>query len=360
MLRVLFKPKVSVILIISFVVFGFCSSVHAQEQGAVKDESEPLLRGEFVTELEKAETFLYGGPLKGALLERINRLETDLFGRPLPGSIAERQKRIVDFLIKGVGDQPPMMFKLSVLEWALTQKVNMEAPVESRIADLEQLLEGKVQSGKPLATRLEKLISIVLPDDIGWDTQVPVPQNTLLKVVLITPLSSKTSRKGDIVKMHLLEDLIVDDILVAPKGSIVEGVVSDVKPPRTFGRSAELKVDFKYLLGLTYQKIPVFLGDEALSKTKSDKSLVAAAGASFLGLAVFGPIGLMGGFFIKGDAIKIPAGTCFYLQTKEDVTTVGYPIPESLLPSIKANKALSSDETEKKKEEGSSKEEKTK
>ena len=49
----------------------------------------------------------------------------------------------------------------------------------------------------------------------------------------------------------------------------------------------------------------------------------AAVGASAIGALALGPIGLVGGFFVKGKDVDIPAGTELYIQTSEAVTTKG-------------------------------------
>ena len=49
----------------------------------------------------------------------------------------------------------------------------------------------------------------------------------------------------------------------------------------------------------------------------------AAVGASAIGALALGPIGLVGGFFVKGKDVDIPAGTELYIQSSEAVTTKG-------------------------------------
>ena len=49
----------------------------------------------------------------------------------------------------------------------------------------------------------------------------------------------------------------------------------------------------------------------------------AAVGASAVGALALGPIGLVGGLFIKGKDVEMPAGTELYIQTQQDVETHG-------------------------------------
>ena len=62
------------------------------------------------------------------------------------------------------------------------------------------------------------------------------------------------------------------------------------------------------------------LGEESKKKMES---MAMAAGASLAGMLVLGPIGVIGGAFIHGKNIDLPAGTELYIQTSEDVTLYG-------------------------------------
>ncbi|MDU5301218.1 MAG: hypothetical protein E6151_01855, partial [Dialister micraerophilus] len=67
-------------------------------------------------------------------------------------------------------------------------------------------------------------------------------------------------------------------------------------------------------------EIPTVLGPEAREKLKME---AAAVGASAVGALALGPIGLVGGFFVKGKDVEMPAGSTLYIQTKETVQTRG-------------------------------------
>ena len=60
------------------------------------------------------------------------------------------------------------------------------------------------------------------------------------------------------------------------------------------------------------------------SKTKSGaQSELKAAGASVAGAVLLGPVGLVGGAFIKGKSVEYPAGTEMYIQPQNTVTIQG-------------------------------------
>ena len=45
---------------------------------------------------------------------------------------------------------------------------------------------------------------------------------------------------------------------------------------------------------------------------------------------MLGPVGLVSGVFIRGNSIKIPAGSVTFVQTSGDCVVSAYPIPISL------------------------------
>ena len=61
-----------------------------------------------------------------------------------------------------------------------------------------------------------------------------------------------------------------------------------------------------------------------LEKAKlENKSLATAAGASVAGMIILGPIGVVGGAFVHGKDVNIPAGAETYIQIKEQVELYG-------------------------------------
>ena len=62
---------------------------------------------------------------------------------------------------------------------------------------------------------------------------------------------------------------------------------------------------------------------QSCESEKEMKNLAMAAGASLAGIVVLGPIGIIGGAFVKGKNIDLPEGTEFYIQTKSDAVRYG-------------------------------------
>ena len=64
--------------------------------------------------LDKIEIIVFGNQRSGGLVGRLDEVEKTVFGRELPGSLTERQAALLDFLEKGSGGQPSLLFKMSV------------------------------------------------------------------------------------------------------------------------------------------------------------------------------------------------------------------------------------------------------
>ena len=55
-----------------------------------------------------------------------------------------------------------------------------------------------------------------------------------------------------------------------------------------------------------YTRVKVFLGDVA---KQAAETVAGAAGAAIGGMVVLGPVGIIGGAFVTGKSVNIPAGS---------------------------------------------------
>ena len=110
-----------------------------------------------------------------------------------------------------------------------------------------------------------------------------------------------------------------------PRGTQGSGVVTEVSRPKSFGRSGKVDVSFDQVFSVDDEAIPTVLGPEAKEKLKME---AAAVGASTIGALALGPIGLVGGLFVKGKDAVLPAGSELYIQTAQPVTTKGLVLRE--------------------------------
>jgi len=75
----------------------------------------------------------------------------------------------------------------------------------------------------------------------------PPPAGSVVHALLVTPLSSATSKKGDPVEAVVSQPLLIADKLFVPQGSHLKGTVLQVRPARRLNRSGQLRIVFHEL-----------------------------------------------------------------------------------------------------------------
>ena len=285
------------------------------------------------SKLQVVEQSVYGQGQTGALLSRISRLENDFYGKTSGTNTAISDR--INTLYSTMFDnsiRPSAITQMNGIEWFLSGHVSINS-ITDRITALETTLYGKAASGT-LQKRMNDLALLAYGNS---DAKTPlvstsIPADTLIKIKLVTPLNSETTKAGDIVKFQAAEDIIYNGKLIVAAGSPGEGVVTKVKGAQNFGRNGEIDVDFQQIQSFDGTTLKTFLGDKAKMEIKN---LAYAAGASVAGIALLGPIGIVGGIFVQGKDVDLPAGTEAYIQTKEE--TIIYAIQTNLKDNLRVN-----------------------
>ena len=144
-----------------------------------------------------------------------------------------------------------------------------------------------------------------------------IPKGTKVTVVFDQALNSKTTKAGQSVRLHVRDDVSVGGQKVIRHGERVQGVITKVSKRKRYGINAEMRMDLKPVRSVMGTMVPLEAGGkgEKISGKKSGQ----AAGATAGGAVVFGPVGLVGGYFIKGKAVNIKVGDVFVTQVPQDV-----------------------------------------
>lgn len=266
------------------------------------------------------EKMLYGTEQSGSLIQRMDSLEDDVYGTVTTDSIITRADNMYDYL-EGTPDNGEASFatKLNVVEWKMNESMS-GGPAKNRMEATEKLLYGQAQSGS-LSGRLESLLKLASYTDGNVPVQqVTLPKDSVFKVAFTSELSTKNSRQGDAVHFKAADNLYVNDVLVLPKGATGVGVVKKVVQPGIFGKDGRIDIDFTYIYGVDGTKLTITVGE--LAKQKAE-SIAGAAGAAIGGMIILGPVGIVGGAFVKGNSVTIPVGCETYVQTAEDVSLQG-------------------------------------
>ena len=266
------------------------------------------------------EVMLYGNAQEGSLIERMDAIEYDVNGLMTSEPILARVDSMYGYLVEnGKDSEASFATRLNMVEWRINESMS-GGPAKARIEAVEKLLNGKVDDGA-LSTRLEELLEVVAYEGgVVPVQQVALPKDSVIKIEFTQELGNKISKVGDEVGFKAADNLYVNDVLVLPKGTTGIGKVKKVVQPGMFGKDGRVDIDFMHINGVDGSKIPVFVGELAKQQAKS---YAGAAGAAIGGMIILGPVGVIGGAFVKGSSITIPEGSVTFVQVSEDVVMQG-------------------------------------
>lgn len=270
-----------------------------------------------VDKTKAVEQVLYGTDQTGSLSERLTRLEKDIYGTESKEALMGKADKLYTYSKENTLTAPSLITRLNAVEWAISHN-QTAVPAKQKLEQLEQLLTGAPVTGA-FDKRITKVSNIAFTESPEM-SEVTLFQDTLVKIKMVTPLDTRQNREGDIFSFQASEDVYSNGVLVVAKGAIGEGKVLKVQQARNFGRDAKLDLSFDTLQAFDGTEVQTFLGDKAKEETKS---LAKAAGATVAGLIVLGPVGVVGGAFIHGKDVTIPAGAELYIQTKTEASVYG-------------------------------------
>lgn len=138
--------------------------------------------------------------------------------------------------------------------------------------------------------------------------RVPVPHTlldgTAVKVRLAENLSSATAKTGDSVSFEVTEDVLVDGVVVLPKGAQALATVTDASPKKSMGRGGKLDVNIDSARLADGEKVQL----RATQDNKGGGHVGAMTGAMVATAVVFFPAAPLF-LFVHGKDINIPQGT---------------------------------------------------
>jgi hypothetical protein len=133
--------------------------------------------------------------------------------------------------------------------------------------------------------------------------QGPIPAGTTVVLQFDQDLTTKTAKKGDLIPLRVYSDVMVNGKTFIRQDSKATGVVTDVDKPGRFGKRGKLKIRLDSVTDVKGRRI-------ALDPYSSgDRFKAEGPGAAAGGLLILGPVGLVGGAFIKGNHVTIEKGT---------------------------------------------------
>jgi len=152
------------------------------------------------------------------------------------------------------------------------------------------------------------------------EQETVIPKGTRIPLRFASKVSSRHSKVGQKVYFTVTENVLVDNVLAIKKGDRATGIIKSVKQPRRFGQSAQVKIDLQSVKAVDGTEVPI----QDITKTKKQGETTATAGAASIGGGlILGPVGLVGGLFVKGKHVDVAIGTPIDVEVKADTKVKG-------------------------------------
>jgi hypothetical protein len=269
---------------------------------------------------EKVETTVYGAPQSGSLNTRIDALDRTLNGQELlTGSIQNQTDALYTDVYGNSGSDLSLLAAVNMMQWQYSGKIT-DAPLLDRVAALEEGINGKAATGS-LIGRVRSLRTAMLGNTAFTSQDVVIPAGTIVTMKNLDPLDSETLQKGDIVRFSVAEVVMVGNVIAIPRGMEADGTATTVRKAGRFGRDGKIEITYSTVRAADGTPVPLTVGE----KTKEQyKRTAGAVGASAAGAIILGPVGLVGGLFVKGNDVNIPAGTTMYAEVKMATEVIGF------------------------------------
>lgn len=286
-----------------------CAAGHAVAQSATASPVERLVA---------MEGLLFGSQQQGAIVTRLQNIENVVFGESGSGTLPERLDQCWNFILGDRAGGMNLKFKLKAVQWTIFGKVT-DGPIVPMLVDLESSVIGQAGKG-PIGPRLDILMRLSIAGgrpEVGYSL---VPKGSLVKVKLLTALSTVKARSGDAVKFEVVDDVVFEDRLVIPKGTPVTARVIDTLRPTKMGIKARVDLDIQPLDAI--DSAPVVLGvEQATIASNSSVSLVAGEGIRVFGIV--GKEGALGGLLSQNPELEIAEGVELFLSVMQTAKVLG-------------------------------------
>ncbi|MBQ9245228.1 hypothetical protein IJ182_03065 [bacterium] len=87
-----------------------------------------------------------------------------------------------------------------------------------------------------------------------------VPAGTVITLKLLDPVSSATAAVGDQFDLMVVNNIIVENSIVIPQGSVVRGSVEAVQAPKMLYKGGMLRLYFDHIVSATGKQVPFYAG----------------------------------------------------------------------------------------------------
>lgn len=173
-----------------------------------------------------------------------------------------------------------------------------------------------VPSGPPHLPEMEQ------PTRDSLFQNAKIPQGTVVLVETLYPVSSADFKLNNTIAFSVARAVVVDDVLLIPRGTVARAKIVKVKKAGSFGRGGALTFDMEHIVAIDGTRIPVQLTAAAEGGNKSGVLAVGAAATSALIFPYTAPAAIVWGFK-KGDDAVVRGSKQFGAVIKNDTEVVG-------------------------------------
>ena len=128
--------------------------------------------------------------------------------------------------------------------------------------------------------------------------------NTSVRLRLTKNLSSATAREGETIDFEVVDEIVINGVLVANRGSIAVASVTKAKERGHMGKGGKLDINIDYLRLVDGEKVPL----KSVTQSRGGGNSGKMTGAMVATSLVFWPAAPLF-LFIKGKDVTIPKGT---------------------------------------------------
>lgn len=137
-----------------------------------------------------------------------------------------------------------------------------------------------------------------------------LPAGTMFPVRILQRVSSYDAHVGDVFRLEVIQDVIVDGAVVIPVGSMGQGRVTIAKRSGLAGNSGDIAIRFDFVNTYDGVVVPIEWEEHAQSQN---------TGVTYTDYFIWGDAA----FLKKGQDIAIPADSQFYVLTKAPTNMLG-------------------------------------
>jgi hypothetical protein len=151
---------------------------------------------------------------------------------------------------------------------------------------------------------------------------VKIPLGTVVTVETLYPVSSADFKLNNTIAFSVIRNVVVDDVIVIPRGTIARAKIVRVKKARIGGRGGALTFEMEHIVAMDGTRIPVQLSASAEGGNRTGALAVGAAATSALIFPYTAPAAIVWGFK-KGDDAVIRGSKQFAAVVKTEAQIVG-------------------------------------